>query len=541
MMGEDVQNQGRLTEADDTEAPDLKLRDQIPGKVYLVGAGPGAPGLITLRGVECLRLADLVLYDGLVNPLLLKWTSGICERTARTRTQGEAWVPQQEINARLISEARAGRCVVRLKGGDPCIFGRGGEEEAALRAAGIPYEIVPGITAATAAAGYAGFSLTHRESASAVAFVTGHQDPTQQNHPLDYRALAAFPGTLVFYMGFARITELCGRLTAAGMSSDTPAAVVCHASLPSQKIVIGTLATLPNDVMQAGLRPPSLIIVGQCVAQRASTSWFETQPLFGLSIGITRPEDQASETMADVIAQGGEPVLMPMLKIAPVDEIHAEVVRKTLSVLQNYDWLILTSSNGVHGFVRHLMESGRDLRATGHLKIAAIGQATAATLRTYSLSADLIPPDARAESLAETLIPHVAGKRCLWACASRTRDTLSELLKSTTQLKPLVVYQNLDADAAAPEIADRMSRNQLNWVGLSSPASVLQFRRFLDHHQISPQTMATQVAVISKLTAEAAHDSGIPVAAVAAETSWSGILRAIAAANVKSSAGSGAT
>ncbi|MCP4173276.1 MAG: uroporphyrinogen-III C-methyltransferase, partial [Fuerstiella sp.] len=240
------------------------------GKVFLVGAGPGDPGLLTLRGRDILACADLVLYDGLANPLLLRLTDCPCERTARTQVGSGRIVPQQEINERLIMEARSGKHVVRLKGGDPFIFGRGSEEVAALKNAGIPFEVIPGITAATAAGEYAGFSFTHRDIASAVAFVTGHEDPSREATRLDYKALASFPGTLVFYMGLGRVQDICTQLVREGKPGHTPAAVVCQASLPHQQVVTSTLAELPAAVAASGLRPPSLIVIGECVDLRSA-------------------------------------------------------------------------------------------------------------------------------------------------------------------------------------------------------------------------------------------------------------------------------
>ena len=280
------------------------MPDKPGGKVFLVGAGPGDPGLISLRAAECLRSADLVLYDGLVNPLLLQLTQAECRRTARVRRDdGDAIVPQQQINEQLIHEALLGKTVVRLKGGDPCIFGRGSEESTALANAGIPFEIVPGITAATAAAEYAGFSLTHRGVSSAVAFVTGHEDSSRETRRLDYAGLAQFPGTLVFYMGLVRLADICQQLIQAGKSPETPAAVICKATLPTQRIVLSSLQELPLRVAESNLTPPSLIVVGECLLLRDHKSWFEKLPLFGISVGITRPlrqgDDISWRTMVD--------------------------------------------------------------------------------------------------------------------------------------------------------------------------------------------------------------------------------------------------
>ncbi|MEQ9406588.1 MAG: uroporphyrinogen-III C-methyltransferase, partial [Fuerstiella sp.] len=392
------------------------------GKVFLVGAGPGDPALLTLRGAELLAKADLVLYDGLVNPLLLQLTRGVCERTARTRIGADRIVPQSEINTRLITEARRGRTVVRLKGGDPYIFGRGSEEAAALEAAQIPYEVVPGITAATAAGEYAGFSFTHRDIASAVAFVTGHEDPSRETSRLDYDALAVFPGTLVFYMGLGRVESICQQLIDAGRPSGTPAAVICRASLPGQQVVSSTLAELPQAVESAGLQPPSLIVVGECVALRQHASWFERLPLFGRRIGVTRPRHQCDVVARRIAALGGEPVLMPLIEINAIDDEATARLDQVLHQMQTFDWLVFTSVNGVDAFMKRLWSTGRDVRELGYLRLAAIGTSTAAAMEQFSLRADVIPESFRAEDLAAELAPQVQGKHVLWARANRGRD-----------------------------------------------------------------------------------------------------------------------
>jgi uroporphyrinogen III methyltransferase/synthase len=503
-----------------------------PGTVYLVGAGPGDPGLITVRGAECLAQADVVLYDGLVNPLLLRLTTGRCERTARVRRQGTDVTPQEAINERLIAEARAGHCVVRLKGGDPYIFGRGSEEAAALQDAGIPFEVVPGITAATGAGEYAGFSFTHRETTSAVAFVTGHEDPTRDHSRIDYQALAAFPGTLVFYMGLGRIREICSSLTSAGLSETTPAALICHASLPTQQVIEGTLSSLPDLAQSRALKPPSLIVVGQCVLQRQSLCWFERLPHFGLSIGITRPEGQTDEIVRQVVRLGGEPVLMPLLKIEQVDREQEQVVAKSLNRLHDYDWLVFTSVNGVKEFFRHLHQSGRDSRALGRTRIAAIGVSTSDSLKDFGILSDLVPSTFQAEALAEALVNSAANQRVLWLRASRGRDVLPKTLRAAgIAVEELIVYESNDIDAISPEVLDRIRTNTLHWIGLSSPAMANRLAVLLNQAEIPLSSVVTRFASISPLTSDAARTAGIPIAAEAEMATWQSLLQAIAQAH----------
>lgn len=499
------------------------------GTVYLVGAGPGDPGLLTLRGKQLLKHADIVLYDGLVNPLLLKFAAGICERTARTRTGDSRIVPQQEINERLITEAKSGRTVVRLKGGDPYIFGRGSEEAAALQAAGIPFEVVPGITAATAAGVYAGFSFTHRNISSAVAFITGHEDPTRDTSHLDYSNLAAFPGTLVFYMGLGRIETICRELIANGKPSSTPAAVVCKASLPEQQVVTATLADLPQHAASANLVPPSLIVVGECVNLREASSWFEQRPLMGLKIGITRPAHQCESIAQQITEMSGHPVIMPLIEIHAANKQQSAVIKQTLQQLDQFAWLVFSSVNGVDAFFDHLTQIGKDARALAHTKIAAMGPSVVAALQQRSLNADLLPESFQSESLAEELGKVASGQRVLWLKASRSRDILPKALQDAgAQLTELVVYSNEDVVEFPADIVQQLKDHQIHWVGLSSPAIARQFARLLETHDIKPTGLSTKLAVISSITADAARESGLTVSAEATIHTWDGILSAIA-------------
>lgn len=520
-----------MTDAHDHTTP-------LRGKVYLVGAGPGDPGLLTLRGAECLKESDLVLYDGLVNPLLLRLTRGVCERTARARREGVSIVTQHEINDRLIAEARAGKVVTRLKGGDPYIFGRGSEEAAALASAGVPFEVVPGVTAATGAGEYAGFSFTHRDISSAVAFVTGHEDPSRDESRLDYPSLARFPGTLVFYMGLKQLPEICRQLRQAGMISSTPAAVVCHASLPSQLVVEGTLETLPDLARLASLKPPSLIVVGQCVTQRSQLNWFEHLPLFGLSIGITRPEDQADDIANLVVRLGGEPILMPMIEVGPVPQSSVAVIQEVLQRVADFDWLIFTSVNGVSEFFRHLFETGRDVRSLGAARLAAIGTSTAERLRSFGLIADLIPAQFRSEALAAELASIASCRKVLWIRATRGRNVLPETLTAAgVQVEQLAVYDNRDVSELSPEIVSRIKNQSLDWIGLSSPSIARRFADLLQTAGVAPAELQTKLVSISPVTTSTVTACGFNISAEATTQTWAGMIEAIQIASRQQSEG----
>ena len=496
------------------------------GTVYLVGAGPGDPGLLTLRGRDCLARADLVLYDGLVNPLLLRLARGTAERTSRAAGPDGRRLNQDVINARMIEAARLGLTVVRLKGGDPFIFGRGAVEAQALRDAGIPYEIVPGITAAVAVGAFAGIPFTHRADASAVAFVTGHEDPGKPASSLDWGALAAFPGTLVFYMGLHRVRSIADALMNAGKSGDTPAAVVCQASTPRQRSVTAALADLADAAQTAGLSPPSLIVVGEAVRHRDAITWYEQRPLFGLRIGITRPTDQAGPSIEQCLQLGAEPVLMPTIEIRPPADWSA--VDQAIERLSEYEWLVFTSVNGVQSFFQRLWDHGHDARRLSAQRIAAIGEATARALADWKLRADLVPDSFRAEALAEALKPHVSGRRVLWVRASRGRDVLPKLLTSAgARVEEIITYQNVDCEALPPAAQQLLDQGRLDWIALSSSSIARQLARLITPAAREYFGRAMRIAAISPVTADAARDAGLPVHAVASHFTWDGLFKAI--------------
>jgi uroporphyrinogen III methyltransferase/synthase len=498
------------------------------GTVYLVGGGPGDPGLLTLRGAECLRRADYVLYDGLVNPHLLRHTSADCERTSRVGGPESRHLNQEEINQRLIDVAQQGKTVVRLKGGDPFIFGRGSEEAAALEAAGVPYEVVPGITAATAAAVYAGISLTHRDHASAVAFVTGHEDPTKPESALPYEQLARFPGTLVFYMGLHQLPKIATRLREHGKPASTPVAVICQATRPRQRVVTGTLDDIAVRAQAASLHAPSLIVVGDCVLQREQINWFERRPLLGVRIGIPRAEDQFWDLVDRGTELGAELIQMPVIEIQPAAD--RSDLDDALRQIETFDWLVFTSVNGVTSFLGRLWESGGDARRLCGVRIAAIGPSTAAELEKHRLRADLIPANYRSEDLAAAMAPLAVGKKVLCVRASRGRDVLPQNLSAAGAIvRQVVAYQNLDCPDWSPEIRRRIRARELDWIALSSPAIARRVASLIppDERHVFGEG-GIRIAAISPVTAEAAADSGLPVHAVARTYDWNGLFACIA-------------
>ena len=439
-----------------------------PGYVYLVGAGPGDPGLLTLKGRDCLAKADIVLYDGLVNPLLLRHTSAACEKAGRTDDRGVRRVLQEDINARLVAEAKAGKTVVRLKGGDPFIFGRGSEEAVALREAGIDYEVVPGVTAATTAGGYAGFPLTHRGAASAVALVTGHEDPGKDASDLDYPALAAFPGTLVFYMGLHRLPKIAAALIEAGKPADTPAAVVSKASTPRQRTVTATLARLPDAVREGGLVAPSLIVVGECVTLRERIAWFERRPLFGVRVGVARPAGRVDGTADAVLALGGEPVPLPTAELRPASgEDLLDAARR----VGEFTHLAFTSSAAVGPFFDALRSVGGDSRSLAGVRTACVGPSTAATLAAYGLRCDVLPDEANAASLAAAISAETSQPAVLWPRSDIGRESLPDAIREGGgRVVDAVAYRNVAIPEWPAETVARL-REGINVVLVGSPSA----------------------------------------------------------------------
>ncbi|NQV28153.1 MAG: uroporphyrinogen-III synthase, partial [Rhodopirellula sp.] len=384
-------------------------------------------------------------------------------------------------------------------------------------------------TAATAAGEYAGFSLTHRESASMVTFVTGHEAPGKEGSALDYAQLAALPGTLVFYMGLDNLLRISQSLLDHGKRADTPVAVISRATTPHQRTVVARLDEITDAVNKAQLHAPSLIIVGDCVTQRDELAWFEDKPLFGQRIGITRPTGQTEPQIKRAFELGAQPVLVPAIRIKPIDDWSE--VDATLQRLDEFDWLVFTSVNGVQALFDRLWQQGGDARKLAGLKIATIGTSTAEALANYHLRADLVPDEFRAEALAKVMTPHVAGQQVLWARASRGREVLPQQLTiAGAVVTELVVYQNLDAQSLSDDALAALSEGQLDWIGLSSPSIARRIADLLPGSARDQLGKTLRIATISPVTSAAAQDVGLPVHAEATTYTWDGIFEAIQAA-----------
>jgi len=494
------------------------------GKVYLVGAGPGDPALLTLRGCEVLAEAQIVFYDYLVNPLLLQHLGPGAESVCLGRHGRGRLLSQTEINAQVIAAAQAGKIVVRLKGGDPAIFGRTAEEIAALEAAGIGYEVVPGVTAALAASSYAGIPLTHREAASCVAFVTGQEGRDKERASLDLANLASFPGTLVFYMGVTTAPRWSAELIQHGKPTETPVAIVRHCSLPSQQIVKTTLGQLAEVLATEKMRPPAILIVGEAVAAETQANWFASRPLFGRTVLVTRPTHQAAEMVGRLATLGAATLCQPAIEITPPADWGP--VDAAIGRLASYDWLVFSSANGVRFFLDRLLATGRDLRQLGNCRFASIGPATTEALQDYYLRADLQPAEYRAEALAEALAPTAAGKRFLLLRASRGREVLAETLRTAqAEVEQVVAYHSEDIGQADPEIAAALSERKIDWITVTSSAIARSLVRMF-----GDDLKKSNLAAISPLTAGVLSDAGYPPTVVASHYTTEGLLEAILSA-----------
>lgn len=493
------------------------------GKVYLVGAGPGDPGLLTLRGCELLEQAEVVFYDYLANPLLLGHVSEAAERICLGRHGQGRVLTQEEINQQVVSAAQAGKRVVRLKGGDPSIFARKGEEIAALEAASVAYEVVPGVTAALAASSYTGVPLTDRDYASCVAFVTGQERSDRTGTSLDLKNLAGFPGTLVFYMGVTTAPAWTTKLIKHGKSPDTPVAIVRNCSLPEQQTVKTTLGQLPEVLATGKIRPPAIVIVGEAVTAQPAHDWFTSRPLFGQTIVVTRPAQQGMAMIAELSNLGAAAMLQPAIEISAVKDWSA--VDATIQNLSSYDWLVFSSANGVRYYMERLLASGGDLRQLANCQLAAIGPATVASLADYHLRADLQPANYRAEALADVLAPHAAGKRVLLLRASRGREVLAETLTAAgAAVEQVVVYQSRDAAKPQAEVLEALEAGRVDWMTVTSSAIARSLVNLFGE-----SLRKTKLAAISPLTAGVLEELGFPATITASEYTTTGLLQTITA------------
>jgi uroporphyrinogen III methyltransferase/synthase len=491
-----------------------------PGIVYLVGAGPGDPGLMTTRSLELIVAADVIVHDRLIPRDALAAARPDAELIYVGKEPGVAGVPQEGIAELLIDRARQGKLVVRLKGGDPFVFGRGGEEAEALADAGIPFEVVPGITAGIAAPEYAGIPVTHRDDASAVAFVTGHEDPEKEDSALDYASLAVFPGTLVFYMGVKALPGIAEELIESGRDPVEPAAVIERGTLPGQRTVTSTLSGIADAAAEAGIRPPSVTVVGPVAARRERIAWLERRPLHGKKVVVTRARAQASELARQLDALGAEPIELPAIRIEP--RIDTDEVRRAVAALHTYALVCLTSPNGVNLLFEAMAEQGRDARALANASVAAIGAGTEAALAAHSVIADIVPERFVGEELVDALTKlELDGKPVLVARAAEARELLPDALrKRGAQVDVVPLYETV-AETPDPDQLERA--RDADFITFTSSSTV---RNFL---AASPNGIpeGAKIVSIGPVTTETAREAGLTVDVEAERHDIGGLVEAL--------------
>ncbi len=501
--------------------------NQNKGKVYLVGAGPGDPDLITKRGADLLARADCLVYDYLANPKLLALVPERAEVIYVGKKGGDHTKSQWQINDILKEKVAEHLIVVRLKGGDPFVFGRGGEEAEELTRAGIRVEVVPGVTSAVAAPAYAGIPVTHRAHNSSVTFVTGHEDPTKNVSRLDWEALARSQ-TLVFLMGMKQLARNTRSLIEHGLDPDTPAALVRWGTTPRQETLVGTVSGIAAQAQAADFKPPAVLVVGSVVNLRETLQWFELRPLWGLKVVVTRAMDGASR-LAEMISElGGEPVVFPTIRITDPEE--PELLNQAVSSLEEYDWLILTSVNGVDYFFRALTRQGLDSRALGRLQVCAIGPATARELLKYNIRADLMPEEYKAEAVVDLLKDEAgAGRSFLLARAQEAREVLPEGLRALGgRVRVVPSYRTVAPEPAPAEGLEQMfAHGEIDLVVFTASSTVNNLARLFQDRPLPQLLGRAKVAAIGPITAATAVSLGLEVAVQAEEYTLEGLMDAI--------------
>ena len=483
----------------------------LTGKVYLIGAGPGDPGLITVKGLECVKKAEVVIYDYLANERILDHRRPDSELIYVGKQGGRHTIPQEEINALIVQKAREGKIVARLKGGDPFIFGRGGEEAEELVDNGIPFEIVPGVTAATSVPTYAGIPLTHREHTASVAFVTGHEDPTKEESKVHWDRIATGIGTLVFFMGMKNLQNIVDNLTKHGRNPETPIALIQWGTRTDQRVVTGTLRNIVEKVKDAKLGPPAIIVVGEVVRLREKLNWYESKPLFGKRIIVTRSRGQASVFAEMLIDRGATIIELPTIDVvAPAswDELD-----KAICNVESYDWLIFTSANAVNFFMERLRALGRDIRMLKGISICTVGPKTAESLGAFGLRADLIPREFKAEGVLTALGGEkVKGKKILIPRAKIAREIIPDKLKEMgAEVTVATAYENVKPMADVARAVKLFEDKKISAITFTSSSTVHNFVEMIGQKGYKTLLNGVAVACIGPVTAKTAEEYGMKI------------------------------
>ncbi len=500
-------------------------RKNSRGKVSLVGAGPGDPGLITAKGLERLRDADVVIYDRLASPRLLEEAGPDAELIDVGKIPGRTRLRQPEIIRLLVEKAAEGKTICRLKGGDPFVFGRGGEEALALAQAGIRWEVVPGVTSSIAAAAYAGIPITHRGMATSFTVITGSEDPEKEESQLSYKAIAGLTGTIVFLMGWSTLPEITRQLVAAGMPSDIPCALVQWGTTASQRTVAGPLSDIAHMAEEAGLSNPAAFVVGEVTSLRDELGWFDNRPLFGKKVLVTRTRSQASRLRSLLEESGAECVEFPAISIAPLED--SSQLDAAVANLGRYDWVVFSSSNGVRGLASRLEARGGDARSFAGVKVAAIGPATGETVKAeLGISADLVPDDYVSEAMVDALSGEgIKGKKILAIRSDLGRDALeSGLAVAGAQVDAIVGYETKVPEDSAEKAAAAFDAG-IDITTFTSSSGVDNLVDLLggDTSRIND----TVVACMGPITAERAEERGVRVDVISPERTMEALVESI--------------
>ena len=480
------------------------------GMVYLVGAGPGDYRLITLKGKECLEKADVVICDYLADKRLLAFAPENVEYIYVGKKAGNHAMRQEDISQLIADKAKEGKCVVRLKGGDPFVFGRGGEEAEVLKNNGVKFEIVPGVTSAIAAPAYAGIPVTNRKVAVSFAVVTGHEDPTKGKSDINWEKLSTAVDTLVFLMGVGNLPHITSQLIKYGRSADTPAALVRWGTKTQQEVLITTVGKAAEDVIKHNLKPPAVFVVGNVVNLRSTIQWFDNKPLFGKNILITRARSQASKLTTALEELGANCIEAPAIKIAPPDDNYVSL-DNAITKIHDYDWIIFTSTNGVERFFARLNEKNLDARCLSNAKIAAIGTATADKLKNYGIIADKIPTMFKAEGILKVLQNDIQkGSKVLIPRAQKAREALPIGLRQMGAIVDVAeTYCTKMADTNKDDIKDLLKNNQIDMVTFTSSSTVENLLKLIDGEKTLLNNVKT--AVIGPITAKTCKNNGLKV------------------------------
>ena len=481
------------------------------GIVYLVGAGPGDPSLITLRGVECLKKAEVVVYDYLANEQLLNHAPESAERIYAGKIGGRHNQGQDEINNALVEKGKEGKIVVRLKGGDPFVFGRGGEECEALRNAGIPFEVVPGVTAAVGASAYAGIPLTHRDITASVAFVTGQEGKEKDESNIDWDRLSLGGGTVVFYMGVTTLRRNMQRMMEHGRLPNTPVALVRWATTPCQQILTGTLADIADRAEASGFKPPAVTIVGEVVALREKLQWFDKRTLCGKKIIVTRAADQAGEFSDMLTARGATVLECPTIRL--VEPESWQLLDIAIRDLPGYDWLVLTSGNAVRYFFHRLEALGLDARALAQCRVCAVGPKTADEVRSFGIKPDLVPTDYKAEGVVEEFSRlDLHNSRVLYPRADKARDIIPrELKRLGAHVDSPVAYRNIFPERLPPETLFTLEKRSVDCITFTSSSTVQNLAAMLGEELMLNMLKGVVVASIGPITSKSCRELGLKV------------------------------